>query len=165
MSAVEVVVRDEQARHPVDTARWRGLAERVLEAEGVGGEAELTLLFVDDGTMADLNARFMDATGPTDVLSFPIDQPTETGPGPDGVPRLLGDVVICPSVAHANAPSHAGRYDDELALLVVHGVLHVLGLDHATPSDEASMQAREREHLERFHGPVPAATWTPGWVS
>jgi probable rRNA maturation factor len=75
------------------------------------------------------------------------------------VPLLLGDVVICPSVAAGNAPSHAGRYEDELALLVVHGVLHVLGHDHATPDDLASMQALERRHLERFHGQLPAGTW------
>jgi probable rRNA maturation factor len=168
--SVEVAAYDEQAEHPIELDRWRALAERVLDAEGIRGDAELSLLFVDEATIADLNARFMDGDGPTDVLSFPIDESTESGRWPDGstagprrepfdVPLLLGDVVICPAVAARNAPSHAGRYEDELALLVVHGVLHVLGLDHATPDDEAVMQARERAHLEGFHGPLAATAW------
>ena len=60
---------------------------------------------------------------------------------------------MCPSVAAANAPSHAGTYDDEIALLVVHGILHVLGMDHADPEEAATMQAKERSLLERFHQP------------
>jgi probable rRNA maturation factor len=64
---------------------------------------------------------------------------------------LLGDVVVCPAVAARQAPTHAGSYDDELALLVVHGVLHVLGMDHAEPDEAARMQARERELLDRYH--------------
>ncbi len=64
---------------------------------------------------------------------------------------LLGDVVVCPAIAARQAPAHAGSYDDEIALLVVHGVLHVLGMDHAEPADEAAMQARERELLDRHH--------------
>ena len=66
---------------------------------------------------------------------------------------LLGDVVICPTVARRNAPEHAGTYEDELALLVVHGVLHVLGMDHAEPDETAAMQARERELLATLHRP------------
>ncbi|HEY6414947.1 MAG TPA: rRNA maturation RNase YbeY, partial [Acidimicrobiales bacterium] len=66
-------------------------------------------------------------------------------------PLLLGDVVVCPAVAERQAPEHAGSYDDELALLVVHGVLHVLGHDHAGVDEAAIMQARERELLQRFH--------------
>jgi probable rRNA maturation factor len=68
------------------------------------------------------------------------------------VPLLLGDVLVCPVVAERNAPDHAGTYEDELALLVVHGTLHVLGMDHADEAETAVMQAREREHLFR-HGP------------
>jgi probable rRNA maturation factor len=67
------------------------------------------------------------------------------------LPLLLGDVVVCPAVAARQAPQHAGSYEDELALLVVHGVLHVLGMDHADPAEEATMQARERELLDRYH--------------
>ena len=70
---------------------------------------------------------------------------------PTEVPLLLGDVVVCPAVAARNAPTHAGTYDDEIALLVVHGILHVLGMDHAEADEAAAMQARERDLLGRFH--------------
>jgi probable rRNA maturation factor len=161
---LEVFVADEQGDQPVDVTRWEALARDVLGAEGVSGEAELTLLFVDEATMAELNQRFMGHEGPTDVLAFPIDDDdVATGRSPDGstsgpdrapdseVPLLLGDVVVCPAVAARNAPTHAGTYDDEVALLVVHGILHVLGMDHAEPEEAAAMQARERELLDAFH--------------
>ena len=161
---LEVFVGDEQDAHPVDVSRWEALARNVLVAEGVSGDAELALLFVDEEAMAELNERFMGHEGPTDVLAFPIDDDDMlVGRSPDGgtsgpdrdppsdVPLLLGDVVVCPAVAAVNAPSHAGTYDDELALLIVHGILHVLGMDHAEPEETAAMQARERDLLARFH--------------
>lgn len=162
---LEVFVADEQDAHPVDVARWEALARNVLQAEGVAGDAELALLFVDEATIAELNQRFLGHEGPTDVLAFPIDDDDDVlvGRSPDGstsgperspaddVPLLLGDVVICPTVAARNAPTHAGTYDDELALLVVHGILHVLGMDHADPEETEQMQARERELLAQFH--------------
>ena len=162
---LEVFVADEQDAHPVDVARWEALARNVLTAEGVHGEAELAVLFVDEAAMAELNQRFMGHEGPTDVLAFPIDDDEEilVGRSPDGsttgpdrdppseVPLLLGDVVVCPAVAARNAPTHAGTYDDEVALLVVHGILHVLGMDHADSAEAEAMQARERELLARFH--------------
>jgi probable rRNA maturation factor len=167
---LEVFVGDEQADEPVDTARWQLLAEQVLHHEGIRGEAELSLLFVDEVAMTDLNKRFMDGDGPTDVLAFPLDDelvepgrypdsstsgpvdPRVRGEGPEP-PLLLGDVVICPAVAARNAPAHAGTNDHELALLVVHGVLHVLGHDHADDADAAAMQAKERELLALYHHP------------
>ncbi|HKA84638.1 MAG TPA: rRNA maturation RNase YbeY [Acidimicrobiales bacterium] len=153
---VEVFGADEQQDAPVDVRRWVDLARNVLLAEGVAGHAELSLLFVDEDTIAGLNRRFMDADGPTDVLAFPIDDPRSVDPGADASgpaagPLLLGDVVVCPAVAERQAPDHGASYDDELALLVVHGVLHVLGHDHADAEETARMQARERELLGRFH--------------
>ena len=162
---VEVFGVDEQVDHPVDLPRWVALADAVLDDAGVRGEAELSLVFVDESVMADLNKRYMDKDGPTDVLAFPIDDPLDPGRWPDAgstgpdreppglteLPMLLGDVVVCPAVAARQAPTHAGSYDDELALLVVHGVLHVLGMDHAEPDEAAAMQARERELLDRHH--------------
>ena len=171
---LEVFVADEQAAHPVDVARWSRLAEQVLEAQGVHGDAELSVLFVDAEVMTGLHKRFMDEDGPTDVLSFPLDDDlvelgrwpdaSTTGPDrgalqPDDAPLLLGDVVICPEVAARNAPDHAGSYEDELALLVVHGVLHVLGMDHSYESTTAAMQARERELLTEYHGPLKRDPW------
>jgi probable rRNA maturation factor len=161
---VQVYGTDEQSAADVEVVRWVELARDVLVAEGVRGDAELSLLFVDEEAIAELNQRFMEKDGPTDVLAFPIDEPVSgrwpdagtTGPDrddpdEDDLPLLLGDVVVCPAVAARQAPEHAGTYDDEIALLVVHGVLHVLGHDHAEPDEAAVMQARERELLDRFH--------------
>lgn len=172
---VEVYVADEQGVVAVDTARWQRLAGAVLDAEGIRGEAELSLLFVDEVAMAELNARFLGGQGPTDVLAFPLEDdlaepgrwPDSGTPGPSDprtrgelgdLPLLLGDVVICPAVAARAVAerSDAPEWDDadELALLVVHGTLHVLGHDHAGAADEATMRARERDLLARFHRPV-----------
>jgi probable rRNA maturation factor len=93
------------------------------------------------------------------VLSFPLDAATMNGgEHVDGAPVLLGDVVVCPAIAAAAAPDHGGSVDDELALLVVHGILHVLGHDHAEPGETAAMRERERALLSEhfWHGPVPA---------
>jgi probable rRNA maturation factor len=167
---VEVFAADEQTGFPVDTLRWVHLAQAVLADEGVRGEAELSLLFVDEVAIGDLNKRFLGKDGPTDVLAFPIDEePMESGRNPDSggtgpgfssdldeLPTLLGDVVICPAVASRNAPEHAGTYEDELALLVVHGVLHLLGMDHMEDDEAEAMEARERELLTRHHRPLDA---------
>ena len=163
---VAVFAADEQSSHPVETLRWIQLAEHVLHAEGVRGDAELSLLFVDETTIADLNKRFLSREGPTDVLAFPIDEePVEGGRSPDSggsgpgvtpgeatdLPTLLGDVVICPAVAARNAPGHAGTYEDELALLLVHGILHLMGMDHVDDDEAAQMERREQELLDTFH--------------
>jgi probable rRNA maturation factor len=147
---VAVVVTDEREdpaaldSTPVALDRWRDLAAAVLAGEGVEGPAELNLAFVDERRMTELNETYMDEPGPTDVLSFPLDP--DPDPGPEHALRLLGDVVICPAVALRNAAGPAG-YEGELALLVVHGVLHLLGMDHAEPDEAAAMVARERHHL------------------
>lgn len=148
-----VVGSNTQTDIAVDVDRWCRLALAVLRAQPRGGE--LTLTFVDRDEIAELNAEHLGTTGPTDVLSFPLDD--EPAGRPTGVPVLLGDVVVCPAVAAEQAAGHAGNIDDELALLVVHGVLHVLGHDHAEPGPAAAMRARERELLESYHwhGPAP----------
>jgi probable rRNA maturation factor len=163
----EVFVADEQSALAVDVDRWAELARRVLEAEGVGDDVEVSLLFVDEPTIAELHERFLGASGPTDVLAFPIDEepvpggrsPDEGGTGPggplaseeDGVPTLLGDVVVCPTVAGRNAAEHEVTLEDEVALLVVHGLLHLLGMDHVEVGEAERMEQRERELLARFH--------------
>jgi probable rRNA maturation factor len=166
--AVEVFVADEQDDQPVDNLRWLTLAQNVLADEGVRGDAELSILFVDERVMTDLNQRFNAKQGPTDVLAFPIDEdPVEGGRSPDSggtgpgsspaeladLPTLIGDVVICPAVAFRNAPEHAGSYEDELALLVVHGILHLMGMDHLEDEEAAAMEAREQELLAKHHRP------------
>jgi probable rRNA maturation factor len=128
----------------VDVERWQRLAMDVLADCGTIGE--LTLSFVDSEDIAELNHEHMGKSGPTDVLSFPMDDEPIVG-----VPTLLGDVVISPAVAAGQFADHAGTLDDELALLVVHGILHVLGHDHAEPVETERMRARELDLLERFH--------------
>jgi probable rRNA maturation factor len=167
---VEVFVADEQSECPVDHLRWVALAENVLAAEGVRGDAELSVLFVDPAAMAELNLRFHAQEGPTDVLAFPIDdEPTAggrnpdaggTGPGysppePSELPILIGDVVICPAVASRNASEHRVAYEDEVALLIVHGILHLMGMDHDLDEEAEAMEARERELLNKFNRPSP----------
>ncbi len=137
----------------LDVDRWARLAADVLTTEGANGE--LTLNFVDRADIAELNELHMGVPGATDVLSFPmLDE--DVG---DGVPALLGDVVISPAVAAEQFREHAGTLDDELALLVVHGILHVLGHDHADEVETMAMRARELELLSahHWHGPPPAA--------
>jgi probable rRNA maturation factor len=160
-----VFVADEQSDVALDLPTLTALAEHVLDAEGVRGDCELALHFVGETTMAELNGRFLAGSGPTDVLAFPIDDdlvevgrsPDSGTPGPDrpavdggDVPMLLGDVVVCPSVAARYAVEHDRTTDEEIRLLVVHGMLHVLGMDHADEAETAVMQARERALLEGF---------------
>ena len=162
--AIDVYVADEQADHEVDLDRWARLARDVLEDRHLPGDVEVSLLFVDEAAIAALNHQFLSKEGPTDVLSFPIeDEPLPPGRSPDsggsgpGIEpgedpiMLLGDVVICPSVAARNAVSHEVRVDDELALLVVHGLLHLLGMDHEESDEAEVMEALERELLARHH--------------
>lgn len=168
-SGVVVLAADEQSRAPVDLERWKDLAMAVLEAESLCGPVEVSLLFVDEETISELNRRFLGREGPTDVLAFPIDdEPVQGGrqpdaggsgpgwvpPSPQDLPRLLGDVVICPAVALQNAGD--GGYEDELALLVVHGILHLQGMDHSLEAEAEKMEARERELLGLLYraGPI-----------
>ena len=149
-----VVAHDDRAPGAipeVELHRWARLAEAAATHEG--GVGELTLTFVELDEMAALNGEHLGKAGPTDVVSFPMDD--EPVPG---VPTLLGDIVVCPAVAAAQYAEHAGTFDDELALLIVHGVLHVLGHDHAEPEETERMRKRELDLLERFHwhGSAPA---------
>jgi probable rRNA maturation factor len=166
--AVDVFAADEQEDLPVDLGRWAALARSVLADRGVKDEAEVSLLFVDEGAIAALNEQFLHREGPTDVLAFPIeDEPVPggrspdlggTGPGTEALEEptlLLGDVVICPAVAARNAVEHGVATDDELALLVVHGLLHLLGMDHQADAEAERMERLERTLLARFHRPAP----------
>lgn len=162
--AVDVYTADEQADRAVDLGRWASLARVVIEDRRVRGEVEVSLLFVDEPSIAALNEQFLGREGPTDVLAFPIeDEPLRGGRSPDSGGSgpgaeadeepltLLGDVVICPAVAARNAAEHDVAVDDELALLVVHGLLHLLGMDHDTEREAEAMERLERELLARHH--------------
>jgi probable rRNA maturation factor len=162
--SIDVFAADEQGDHPIAVARWAELSRNVLSARGVKGETEVSLLFVDEDAIAALNEQFLGKSGPTDVLSFPIeDEPGPTGRSPDlggsgpgtspeeGTLTLLGDVVICPAVAARNAVEHEVSLDDEVALLVVHGLLHLLGMDHEDDAEAERMEALEQELLTRLY--------------
>lgn len=135
---------------PVDTQWLTDLAATTLAAEGLPGDAEVSLTLVDESAMVELNERHMGKEGPTDVLSFPLESLT---PGmaptamPDGPPLHLGDVFICPSVVANNADSAQVPFADEMALMVVHGLLHLLGYDHIVDSEAEQMEQRERDLL------------------
>ena len=154
---------DEQTAVPVDLMRWVSLAEHVLRGERAPDDAEMALVFVDRATITDLNERYLGGTGATDVLAFPLEDeipvgrmPDQGGRGPGSSsepaepPMAIGDVIVCPDVARVQAEERQIPLDDELALLVVHGTLHLFGYDHAEPDETERMQARERSLLASF---------------
>ena len=155
---MKVTAQSDLPRHDaeagIETERWRRLAELALTAENIS-EGELTLFFIDEQIMTDLNAEHMGETGPTDVLAFPIDGPTQqtakTTVNPDGPPKILGDIFICPSIARKNADTYKKPFEDEIALLVIHGVLHILGHDHAEDEEKRIMQEREKVLLAQHY--------------
>jgi len=165
--AIDVFAADEQSDRPIDLSRWTQLARSVLDTQALKEDVEVSLLFVDEPTIAQLRERFLGESGPTDVLSFPIDpepdhggrSPDEGGTGPggglasdeDAIPILLGDVVVCPSIAARNASERSVAFEDEVALLVVHGLLHLLGMDHQADDEAERMEQREQQLLDRFN--------------
>lgn len=136
-----------------------GLCEAALtvlvEEEAPKGQLDLHL--VDAETVQDLNKTHMRSDEPTDVLAFPLD-PDDFDSAAGDQPTMLGDIVVCPSVAFAQAPGHTGAFEAELLLLVVHGTLHILGHDHGESDERLLMQSRERHYLAALDvaHPVPA---------
>lgn len=145
---MEVAFADEQD-DPLPSEPLVSLAAIAMEAEGLPESTQLSLTLVDEDRMAELNGEYMTKTGPTDVLSFPIEDFSAgiLRVDPDGPPLMLGDIVICPSVVQANAIAAGVAFEDEMALMVVHGVLHLLGRDHVIETDAEEMEEREREIL------------------
>ncbi|WP_250444728.1 rRNA maturation RNase YbeY [Actinotalea sp. C106] len=134
----------------VDEAEFAALGRHVLDAMHVHPQTELSVLLVGTEVMTELHVQWMDEPGPTDVLSFPMD---ELRPGTDGDPTpagLLGDVVLCPEVAAAQARAAGHSTAEELLLLTTHGILHLLGYDHAEPEEEKEMFALQRQLLLTF---------------
>ena len=134
------ILLDDRQGAALDLEALSAVASQTLRGEGVEA-SELSLSFVDEDEIAELHERYLDEPGPTDVLSFPLD---EGDVDEDGV-RVLGDVVIAPSVAERNRPDDR---DAELRLLVVHGILHLLGHDHHEDEERAAMWAKQ----ERYAG-------------
>ncbi|TPW70228.1 rRNA maturation RNase YbeY [Schumannella sp. 10F1B-5-1] len=133
-----------------DVAAIQRLAAFALDHMRVHPDAELAIQLVDEAAMEQLHVQWMDEPGPTDVLSFPMD---ELRPGSDDEltpPGLLGDIVLCPQVAAAQAVTAGHSTLDELCLLTAHGVLHLLGFDHAEPDEEKEMFGIQRDILLGF---------------
>ncbi|NBU22423.1 MAG: rRNA maturation RNase YbeY [Actinobacteria bacterium] len=136
----------------VDTNRVFNLASFVRDELKLHPGIDLGIIFVDEEPMAELHVKWMDEPGPTDVLSFPMD---ELRPGSDLVPSpegVLGDIVVCPQVAIKQAETAGHPMMNEVLLLVTHGILHLVGFDHAEPEEEKEMFALQRELLEKFYG-------------
>jgi len=134
----------------VDEAGLAALARHVLDGMRIHPLAELSVLLVDEPVMTELHVRWMGEPGPTDVLAFPMDELRPPQPGgtraeyaasgeAPGIPGLLGDVVICPQVAREQARQAEHDVQDEIDLLCTHGILHLLGYDHADPDEHATM--------------------------
>jgi probable rRNA maturation factor len=139
-----VVIADEQSV-AVDSAALHRLAAHALASLGVPSRAELSIVLVHEGRMAELKKAYLGEDAPTDVLAFPMD-----AGAPGQGPHLLGDVVLCPAVAEQQAADAGHATADELNLLLVHGILHLLGHDHAEPGERAKMQAEEHRILESY---------------
>ncbi|QTI67700.1 rRNA maturation RNase YbeY [Gordonia sp. L191] len=128
-------------------------ARFATEAMDVHPGAELSVLCVDEPTMADMHVQWMDLPGPTDVMSFPMDELVPGG-RPDAAepgPAILGDIVLCPEFAAKQAREARRSLEHELAMLTIHGVLHLLGYDHAEPEEEKEMFGLQNRLLEEFY--------------
>jgi probable rRNA maturation factor len=134
----------------VDEGELALLARHVLGAMRVHQQAELSVVLVDEPAMEQLNRQWMDEEGPTDVLSFPMDELRPGGEDEEPQPGLLGDVVLCPQVAKRQARTAGHSSEEELLLLTTHGILHLLGFDHAEPEEEKEMFALQRTLLLTF---------------
>jgi len=134
----------------VDELEFAELAAYVLREMHIAEGAELAILFVDEDAMEQLHLQWMDEPGPTDVLSFPMDElrpGTSDAPTPAG---LLGDIVVCPTVAARQAETAGHSAQEEMLLLTTHGILHLLGYDHAEPEEEKEMFDLQRRLLLTF---------------
>ncbi|MFV0493535.1 rRNA maturation RNase YbeY [Mycobacterium sp.] len=128
------------------------VAQFVIARMDVNPAAELSMVLLDTAAMADLHMRWMDLPGPTDVMSFPMDElePGGRPDAPDPGPSMLGDIALCPEFAAEQAASAGHSLGHELALLTVHGVLHLLGYDHGEPAEEREMFALQDRLLEEW---------------
>ena len=148
---MNVFLADEQDE-PLEPEPLRNLALDVMAAEDLPADTEVSMVFAGVEVMQRYNERFMKREGPTDVLAFPLEHlhpGQQVAVSPNGPPLNLGDVFICPRVVKDNASAAGVSYDDELSLMVVHGLLHLLGYDHFDDQEAEAMERREAELLAR----------------
>ena len=148
-----------ETEYEVDLQDVSALADSVLKAMFLHPETEVSVVFIDEDAMSALHVEWMDLEGPTDVMSFPMD---ELRPGTAGAPGeggILGDIVICPTVAEAQAKAGGHSTHDEILLLTTHGLLHLMGFDHMEPDEKEEMFTLQRRLLESYTGrPAPKET-------
>jgi probable rRNA maturation factor len=146
---MSVEVRNESG-YDVDEAEFAALGRFVIDAMHVHPQTDLSITLVGTDAMTDLHVQWMDEPGPTDVLSFPMDElrpGTEDMPTPPG---LLGDIVLCPQVAETQAAAAKHSTMDELVMLTTHGLLHLLGFDHADTDEEREMFGLQKDLIVGF---------------
>src|SRR2546425_1192265 len=137
---IKISIASPQETIPIDRLRMRTAALAVLEGEGIQG-GEISLAFVDNPTIHQLNQRYLQHHEPTDVLSFPLSEPNAS--------RLAGELVIGAEVAQAQAAVHGHEIHAELALYVIHGLLHLCGYDDKTEAGATEMRQREKHYLQQ----------------
>jgi probable rRNA maturation factor len=148
---MSIFLADEQAMD-VETEQLRSLAHLVVSEEGYPESTEVAILLVSEEEISGYNDRFLNRDGPTDVLAFPVETLI---PGvvpdldPHGPPLIAGDIVISPAYVKRQAESFGVSMEDEMALMVTHGVLHLLGYDHETDEEAEHMEQRERDLLAK----------------
>lgn len=149
--AIEVL---NETAEDIDIERVVTLGKHLYEGLHIHPASELAVVFVDNDAMSNLHKEWMNGDGPTDVMSFPMD---ELRPGTQQAPAegLLGDIVISPAVAAQQAADGGHDVNDEIALLVTHGLLHLLGYDHHDETSQQQMFALQEGLLEQFLGYIP----------
>ncbi len=139
-----------ESGYQLDEAEFADLARYVMDEMHLHPLTELAIMMVDTDTMSELHVQWMDEAGPTDVLSFPMDELRPGQPDSPSPAGLLGDVILCPQVAADQAAVAGHSMVEELLLLTTHGILHLLGFDHAEPEEEKEMFALQRRLLLTF---------------
>lgn len=135
---------------PVDEASLQAVTMHAMASMKVHPDADVAIVLVDEKAMSELHLQWMDEPGPTDVLSFPMDELRPGLEGEDAAEGILGDIVLCPTVAHTQAEAAGHSVMEELRMLTVHGMLHLLGYDHAEPEEEQEMFGLQAEILQSF---------------
>jgi len=153
--SIEVLVSNDQELGKLDLKLWAGLIRKVLEAQGAVAALEVNLAFISEDEIAALHLEYLQLEGPTDVLSFPLEEHALAliRDAHSGPPILLGDMVIAPAVAERQADEYGVSVDDEIALLVVHGTLHLLGFDHQVEAEAEEMEGLEKSLLQSLYKP------------
>ncbi len=141
MAGHRISVASPQELVPIDRDRMREIVRTVLQEEG-SSQAEISVAFVDNRTIQQLNKRYLNHDGPTDILSFPLSNP--------GDKRLAGELIIGAEVAQTEANNRGYEVETELALYVIHGLLHLCGYDDKSAADAQKMRERERYYLRLF---------------